>query len=471
MAQTLASIKQNLDLKFSKMGGAQNPCQQLQLPTTKKAKSRKVSSGNLKWFYCVGLMLAFLLYGTLDINIHTSPSVVSSGPTLVVEVNLRSPSSLQRLDLVSLVSDKYNYTDGELDEESIASDPLTELLFDSENASANQLELSEPDPVLDATQGISDENGLENEQEENLTELEMKQQEVQRIIDNYRGPIRVALYTGAGTTTNAKNNIPAVLDKCSNGTIKVQSFTDASLSNIGRLRHDVLFIPGGSAGRIYTEMAKHAKKKHRLQPQFKIRKFLERGGGYVGICAGAYLAAGGKSGKSPLKISMFKTESGMLGDGYISGTWMDKDFSISERLVNMTAKGLSNQALVQSQLFYANGPIFKNETFLNEDFPQMRHPQVVLRMARDAYIRIFFGKKTSKTTHRRHQGLPLVVMNEFGKGRVVLSTAHPETNVHDVTYNTWKKAHEPSTCASQEAQTLMTMIYLAAGRGMDEIEL
>lgn len=239
---------------------------------------------------------------------------------------------------------------------------------------------------------------------------------------------------------------------------KVFRIGDASLSNVGRRRHDVIFIPGGSAGKIYAEMSSKAKKKKVLAPRKKIQTFLSKGGGYVGICAGAYLAAGGKSGRSPLKLSLFQTESGMLGDGYVSSTYLDPSVEHSDTL----AAKLSNNLLKDSKLFYANGPIFKNSTA--PPTKELRNPQPILRMGSQAELRILIGTSRGKQTHRRHRGLPLVVMNNFNSGRVVLSTAHPETDVHHLTYDHWSRAHKPSDCASAEAQMLLSMVYLAANR-------
>jgi len=353
---------------------------------------------------------------------------------MVVELSVQRPHSLE------LLMKQFNYADGEFDEENIVDDPFTQLLVNSDE----QVEGNEDEP---------DENY-------NVTDIDDDVVDDIESLRRTEGPVRVALYVGAGTTRNAKNNIHPVLEECSQGNIKVDRIRDGSLGDVGRKRHDVIFVPGGSAGRIFAEMATKAKKKKRLGPQSKIRKFLSRGGGYVGICAGAYLAAGGKSGRSPLKISMWKTASGMLGDGYFSSTALDNE----ARDRGIISDELSNGILKDSKMFYANGPIFKNETEGNSDFPELRNPKAVLRMGPDAYLRILVGSKSGKATHRRHRGSPIVVMNDFGAGKVVLSTGHPETDVHSLDYNTWHSPQKPSRCNSAEAQLLVSMVYLAANR-------
>jgi len=362
--------------------------------------------------------------------------MVSGAPKMVLELSVQRPRSLE------ILMQQFNYTDGEFDEEHIVDDPFTQMLVNGEG-----------DEVDDFSK--------EEENFENVTDIDDNlSDEKLDLIRTKTGPIRVALYIGPGTTTNAKNNIHPILQKCSGGTIVVDRIRDGSLGDVGRKKHDVIFVPGGSAGRIYAEMATRSKKKKKLGPQTKIRRFLNRGGGYVGICAGAYLAAGGKSGRSPLKISMWKTDSGMLGDGYFSSTRLDNE----ERDKGIVSQELTNDILRNSQLFYANGPIFKNTTEGNKDFPELRNPKAILRMDSDAYLRILVGSKSGKGTHRRHRGSPIVVMNDFGPGKVVISTGHPETDVHSLDYNTWHAPRKPSRCNSAEAQLLISMVYLAANR-------
>eukprot|EP00924_Labyrinthula_sp_SR-Ha-C_P009728 maker-scaffold_22-snap-gene-4.11-mRNA-1 protein AED:0.14 eAED:0.38 QI:0/0/0/1/1/1/2/0/435 len=399
---------------------------------------------NLRFIYFIGFFLAVLLYLTLDINIHTR-STVSSDSALVLELKVHKPRAFEQFDTLL---QKYKYAEGDVDEEHLLTDTLTEIILDGEVEDSDPSEVSET---------------------------------VWKRVQDYKGPIRVALYTGPGTTMNARNNVPYVLNHCSDGNIRVTSITDGSLDGVGRLYYDVIFVPGGSAGRIFSEMVTQSRKKKKLGPAQKIRKFLSKGGGYVGICAGAYLAAGGKSGKSPFKISMYKTESGMLGDGFISYSEVDKDFSMTESF---------NQAQVPqniTKLFYANGPIFSDQTLdpekVNKQFKNefqdvgVSNPEAVIRIGEteDTYMRIFYGgpkkmRGSNPHTHKRHKGMPIVVTNDFGMGKVVLSTAHPETNVQDSTFEHWNKAREPARCDSSEAKILMSMVYLSARRGPEQVD-
>ena len=95
-----------------------------------------------------------------------------------------------------------NFSDPNLSEEDIVNDPLTQRLLDGE--------IDEGDDTHAST------TALEQELEDHPEAA-------------YTGPVRVALYVGSGTTTNARNNIPKVLEECSNGGIKVSTAKCSSI--------------------------------------------------------------------------------------------------------------------------------------------------------------------------------------------------------------------------------------------------
>lgn len=88
-----------------------------------------------------------------------------------------------------------NFSDPNLSEEDIVNDPLTHRLLD---------------------------NALDEGDEAQVSASALAQEASDMPQESYSGPVRVALYVGSGTTTNARNNIPKVLEQCSNGGIKVR---------------------------------------------------------------------------------------------------------------------------------------------------------------------------------------------------------------------------------------------------------
>lgn len=96
-------------------------------------------------------------------------------------------------------------------------------------------------------------------------------------------PIRVAIYDHSGARKDRPGSLGRFLNERNGFTWKRVSpaeIRDGALKNF-----DVLIMPGGSASR----QAKNLGERGRDQ----IRKFVGNGGGYVGICAGSYLASPG----------------------------------------------------------------------------------------------------------------------------------------------------------------------------------
>lgn len=93
-------------------------------------------------------------------------------------------------------------------------------------------------------------------------------------------PIRVAVYHDAGVSEKVagliellKTHTELTVSKVNGGDIR-----DGKLQDI-----DVVLFPGGSGGGEAKSLEEAGRK--------EVRSFVERGGGYLGICAGAYLAS------------------------------------------------------------------------------------------------------------------------------------------------------------------------------------
>jgi hypothetical protein len=92
--------------------------------------------------------------------------------------------------------------------------------------------------------------------------------------------INVAIYVGSGVASDSVETIKILLKKDN------YSCSDVSANNIrnGDLSHsDVLIVPGGLSNEMADALGNDGRE--------EIRRFVKDGGGYVGICAGAYLAS------------------------------------------------------------------------------------------------------------------------------------------------------------------------------------
>lgn len=96
--------------------------------------------------------------------------------------------------------------------------------------------------------------------------------------------IRVAVYDDAGITRSIENVVKAVAASRAYSLKRIK----AGEIRAGMLAgFDVLIVPGGSAYEQATTLG--------LKGREEIKSFVRAGGGYVGICAGAYLALCGRS--------------------------------------------------------------------------------------------------------------------------------------------------------------------------------
>lgn len=94
-------------------------------------------------------------------------------------------------------------------------------------------------------------------------------------------PIRVVIYVDTGAAARGPTDVATCLDK-SPGLFEVTRVTAAQIRAGALDNADVLVQGGGSGSKQAETLAPEGRE--------KIRKFVEAGGGYVGICAGAYLA-------------------------------------------------------------------------------------------------------------------------------------------------------------------------------------
>ncbi|MBT6847278.1 MAG: biofilm PGA synthesis protein PgaB, partial [Planctomycetaceae bacterium] len=94
-------------------------------------------------------------------------------------------------------------------------------------------------------------------------------------------PIKVAVFEGDGVGKSC-TNLLTVLDNSSKIQFEVSRVTTADIL-AGKLdAFDVLIHPGGSGSKQGNDLGEDGRQ--------QVRQFVSQGGGFLGVCAGAYLA-------------------------------------------------------------------------------------------------------------------------------------------------------------------------------------
>jgi glutamine amidotransferase-like uncharacterized protein len=205
-------------------------------------------------------------------------------------------------------------------------------------------------------------------------------------------PIRVAVFADAGVT---KTDIPRVKHclPASQGfdvkTITAEQIRGGDLENF-----DVLIHPGGSA----SKQASTLGEKGRLA----VKKFVADGGGFIGICAGAYLA----SAEYPWSLNLLDAH--VLDRAH----WARGEGEVRLKLSRMGMSALASEKTM-CDIHYENGPLLgPGEKDDIDDYEPLAK----------------FETEITKNgaPPGAMKGTTAIARGKFGKGRVVCFSPHPE---------------------------------------------
>lgn len=206
-------------------------------------------------------------------------------------------------------------------------------------------------------------------------------------------PIRVALFDDNGSFGKGIPSVSEQLGKAPGFTVtklKGPQVGDGTLKNES---FDVVIFTGGSGHKQSEAIGETG--------LAQVKGFVEKGGGYVGICAGAYLACEGFS--WGVKILDAKT---------VSSKWKR---GVGNVKIEATDKGRELLGFPAGQLDirYANGPIYKAAgSPAIPDFEPL------------ALFRTELAENDSPKGAMVNA--PAMVAGTFGKGHVICSSPHPE---------------------------------------------
>jgi glutamine amidotransferase-like uncharacterized protein len=206
------------------------------------------------------------------------------------------------------------------------------------------------------------------------------------------GETRVAVYSGAGAQDNMK--LRYVIDYFPK---LVCEFVSPEEIRSGILNQfDVVILPGG-AGNVQAGA---------LQASGRdiIKKFVTDGGGYIGICAGAYLATDG-----------FPWSLGIIDAKAVHTSNWKRGLGNIEIEVVQPELCFPNVLPGKYDVYYANGPILA----------ESGNPDI-----QDFSVLAYFRTEIAEGEAPRGVMVdtPAIIYGVFGKGKVFVSSPHPEKN-------------------------------------------
>jgi glutamine amidotransferase-like uncharacterized protein len=218
-----------------------------------------------------------------------------------------------------------------------------------------------------------------------------------------RTPVRVALFDAGLDDGSATKDLKRIFQAESTFSWKTVSPFDIQAGALKEF--NVVVFPGGFAPKHAEVLGESGKQ--------AVQKFVQDGGGYVGICGGAFLAtANYQSGMELINAEPLTGEIDVPGEGTVSM----KARGGGTVKMELTAGGIRilGDLPVLLDIKYSGGPIFLRAGL--SDFPEY----VSLAMYRTEVWKYEPQKGTMIDT-------PAIIAGRFGKGHVILFSPHPES--------------------------------------------
>lgn len=203
--------------------------------------------------------------------------------------------------------------------------------------------------------------------------------------------VRVALYDAEGSTGKGVPRVKELLGQEKDVELVIFKPEDIRAGKLAGFQ--VVMFTGGSGSKQAEAIGEEGRA--------KVKEFVEAGGGYIGICAGAYLACSGFS--WGVKVLDAKTP---------SPKWRRGEGTVK---LELTGRGreIFGTPVGQFNVRYVNGPLLvPAKVELLPDFEPL------------AFFRTELAK--NDTPAGLMVNSPAIVSGTCGKGRVLVSSPHPE---------------------------------------------
>jgi len=164
----------------------------------------------------------------------------------------------------------------------------------------------------------------------------------------------------------------------------------------GRLAaFDALLVPGGGGSKEAASLGENGRE--------TVRQFVRDGGGYLGFCAGAYLAS-----------SNYKWSLKIIDAQVIDRAHWKRGRGTTDVELTRQGQGLFSTRPPNLKIYYANGPLLAPGLDPQiPDFEPLAHYRSEINATGNAPEGVMLGT-------------PAMVRGSFGRGRVFVSSPHPE---------------------------------------------
>ena len=218
-------------------------------------------------------------------------------------------------------------------------------------------------------------------------------------------PTRIGFYQGNGTSHPGANDgfyevlSVAAASAFGPGGFRISNATDEDVAAITRASHDIRVFPGGSGNGQATAVGEGGLS--------AMRDFVAAGGGYIGTCGGAFLGlqhilfyGDGPAGRGPPTQEPFDRGHGNVSVEFTAG--------------GRSALRLGDEFEGNVTIMYWQGPIVKPA-----DMPA--------NVSQLAFFRTeIHSRHTNETAGEMVNTPAITTMDNYGSGRVVLNSPHPE---------------------------------------------
>ena len=204
-------------------------------------------------------------------------------------------------------------------------------------------------------------------------------------------PIRVAIYEGPGVFGSGVADVKKAVRALPGSTIKVLGPEEVGTTDLSAF--DVIAFTGGSGSKQAAAIGDAGKA--------NVLKFVRGGGGYLGICGGSFLACSG-----------FSWGLGVINAKTVSSKWHRGIGTVDIEMTEL-ARPVFGSVQGPFKVRYASGPILQPDP--KSDLP----PYQPL-----AFFRSEIAENDTPAGVMVNS--PGAVVSQYSKGRVFLSSPHPE---------------------------------------------